>query len=197
MSLEFGFLNSLVKVYTSLSYKFTPLDISGTVEAIGPKVKRVKKGDRVTSFATVVSSNPNPNHGAFQQYTLIEENATAGIPDTMRFKKGTILAIGHSNFGVRIFLNPGIPRSTGTKKQSPVSLSGAPSIKLECRCANRTIVGLHRLRGRQPPSPPREYGASHLFDYNDSNVLTNIANAARASGDIISLASDAIPGMGS
>lgn len=45
-------------------------------------------------------------------------------------------------------------------------------------------------------SKTAEYDASHILVYNDSNVLTNIANAARASGDIMSLAFDAIPRMG-
>lgn len=41
-------------------------------------------------------------------------------------------------------------------------------------------------------SKTREYGASHIFDYNDSNVLANITNAARGNGDTIRLAYDAI-----
>ncbi|KAI4255053.1 MAG: hypothetical protein LQ352_002753 [Teloschistes flavicans] len=43
----------------------------------------------------------------------------------------------------------------------------------------------------------RQYGASHVFDYNDANVVTNILNAAKQSNQSIKYAFDAISENGS
>ncbi|KAL8775569.1 MAG: hypothetical protein Q9209_000065 [Squamulea sp. 1 TL-2023] len=173
-------------------------DISGTVEAVGAEVKRFKKGDRVTGFATVVSNN-NPNHGAFQQYTLLNETAAAKIPDSMSFEQGAILPMAVATSGVGIFLDLGIPRPTGTEKQSggflvwgASSSVGSAAVQI-VRSLGYTVYAVASPRHH---SKAREYGASHVFDYNDSNVVANITNAKR-SGDTIKLAFDAICDNGS
>ncbi|KAL8673640.1 MAG: hypothetical protein Q9168_001946 [Polycauliona sp. 1 TL-2023] len=170
-------------------------DISGTVEAIGPEVKRFKKGDRVTGFAALASQNID--HGAFQQYTIVYENVAAKIPDGMSFDEGAILPMAIATAGLGIFFNLGIPRpTTGTeKKQSggflvwgASSSVGSAAVQI-ARWLGYTVYAVARPHHH---SKIREYGATHVFDYNDSNVLTNIANAAKTAGDTISIAFDAI-----
>ncbi|KAL8996083.1 MAG: hypothetical protein Q9169_004322 [Polycauliona sp. 2 TL-2023] len=168
-------------------------DMSGTVEAIGPEVQRFTKGDRVTGFAALI--NNNPDHSAFQQYALLYENTTARIPDSMSFEEGAILPMAVATAGVGIFINLGIPRPTGTTKQSggflvwgASSSTGSAAVQI-ARSLGYTVYAVASPRHH---SKTREYGASHVFDYNDSNVLTNIANAAKSSGDTIGLAFDAI-----
>ncbi|KAL8851973.1 MAG: hypothetical protein Q9221_003184 [Calogaya cf. arnoldii] len=169
-------------------------DISGTVEATGPEVKRFNKGDRVTGFANSIS-NQDPNHGAFQQYTLLNDNATAKIPDSMSFEEGAILPMAIATAGVGIFLNLGIPRPTGTQKQSGGFLVWGASSSVgsaAVQIARSLGYTVYAVASPHHHSKTREYGASHVFDYNDSNVLANIANAAKGSGDTINLAYDAI-----
>ncbi|KAL8734336.1 MAG: hypothetical protein Q9166_001534 [cf. Caloplaca sp. 2 TL-2023] len=174
-------------------------DISGTVEAIGPDVKLFKKGDRVTCFTTVVSNN-DINHGAFQQYTLLNENATARIPDSMSFEEGSILPMAVATAGVGIFLDLEIPRPTGTEKQSggflvwgASSSVGSAAVQI-ARSLGYTVYAVCSTRHH---SNTRGYGASHVFDYNDSNVIANIVKAAKQSNDTIHLAFDAISENGS
>ncbi|KAL8783819.1 MAG: hypothetical protein Q9213_004365 [Squamulea squamosa] len=174
-------------------------DISGSVEAVGADVKRFKKGDRVTGFATVISNN-DPNHGAFQQYTLLNETATAKIPDSISFEQGAILPMAVATSGVGIFLNLGIPRPSGTENQSGGFLVWGASSSVgsaAVQIARSLGYTVYAVASPHHHSKTREYGASHVFDYNDSNVLTNIANAAKQSGDTIRLAFDAISENGS
>ena len=169
-------------------------DISGTIEALGPEAKRFKKGDRVTGYASSLS-NQDPNHGAFQQYTLLNQNATAKIPDSMSFEEGAILPMAVATAGVGIFLNLGIPRPTGTQKQSGGFLVWGASSSVgsaAVQIAQSLGYTVYAVASPHHHTKTREYGASHVFDYNDSSVLTNIVNAAKESDDIIKFAFDAI-----
>ncbi|KAI4238303.1 MAG: hypothetical protein LQ349_001199 [Xanthoria aureola] len=169
-------------------------DLSGTIESIGPEVKRFKKGDRVTGFADVIV-NQNLDHGAFQQYTLLNDNVTAKIPDSMSFEEGAILPMAIATTGVGIFLNLGIPRPTGTEKQSGGFLVWGASSSVgsaAVQIARSLGYTVYAVASPNHHSKTREYGASHVFDYNDSNVLTNITNAAKGDGKTIRLAYDAI-----
>lgn len=51
--------------------------------------------------------------------------------------------------------------------------------------------------GPRHHSNTRDYGASHVFDYNDTNVIMNILNVAKENNDTIKLAFDAISENGS
>lgn len=185
-----------IQDYTVFVDKFPNIlgtDMSGTVEAVGPEVKRFKKGDKVAGFAALI--NNNPDHSAFQQYALLYENVTARIPDDMSFEEGAILPMAVATAGVGIFINLGIPRPTGTKKQSggflvwgASSSTGSAAVQI-ARSLGYTVYAVASPRHH---SKTREYGASHVFDYNDLHVLTNIANTAKGSGDTIGFAFDAI-----
>ncbi|KAL8758515.1 MAG: hypothetical protein Q9199_001427 [Rusavskia elegans] len=122
-------------------------DISGTVESIGPEVKRFKKGE-----------------------------------NSMSFKEGAILPMAIATAGVGIFLDLGIPRPTGTEKQSGGFLVWGASSSIgsaAVQIARSLGYAVYAVASPGHHSKTREYGASHVFDYNDSNVLANIANAAR------------------
>ncbi|KAI4261686.1 MAG: hypothetical protein L6R42_003118 [Xanthoria sp. 1 TBL-2021] len=146
-----------------------------------PNKSSVSRKERVTGFATAIS-NQDPNHGAFQQYTLLNDNATARVPDSMSFKEGAILPMAIATAGVGIFLDLGIPRPTGTEKQSGGFLVWGASSSIgsaAVQIARSLGYAVYAVASPRHHSKTREYGASHVFDYNDSNVLVNIANTAR------------------
>ncbi|KAI4171574.1 MAG: hypothetical protein LQ343_004166 [Gyalolechia ehrenbergii] len=166
-------------------------DISGTVEAIGPDVKLFKKGDRVTGYAAS-NANGDINHGAFQQYSLLNENVTTKLPDDITFEEGAILPMSIATAGVAIFLDLAVPR---VGKQSGAFLVwGASSSVGSAAVQIARSLGLTVYAVCSPRHHPkvREYGASHVFDYNDANVITNIVQAAKQNTDTIKLSFDAI-----
>ncbi|KAL8702719.1 MAG: hypothetical protein Q9201_004119 [Fulgogasparrea decipioides] len=176
-------------------------DISGTIEAVGPSVTRFKKGDRVTGFAASIENN-DPNQGAFQEYTILNENCTAKIPDFLSFEEGAILPMSVATSGVAIFLDLGVPRpTTGSQNQQSggfliwgaSSSVGSAAVQI-ARSLGYTVYAVCSPRHHDKT---REYGASHVFDYNDANIITNIANAAKQSNTPIHLAFDVICANGS
>jgi len=57
-------------------------DGAGTVEAVGPQVKRFKKGDRVYGISFL-----NPKGGFYAQYAVVKETSLALIPGNSRCYK--------------------------------------------------------------------------------------------------------------
>ena len=113
----------------------------------------------------------------------------------MSFEEGAILPMAIATTGVGIFLNLGIPRPTGTEKQSGGFLVWGASSSVgsaAVQIARSLGYTVYAVASPNHHSKTREYGASHVFDYNDSNVLTNITNAAKGDGKTIRLAYDAI-----
>ena len=82
-----GFLR-LVMGLRGPRQKSMGIDLAGTVEAVGPTVKRLKVGDRV--FGDLFAGG----QGAFAEYASPPEKALAAIPDEVSFEDAATL--GHS-----------------------------------------------------------------------------------------------------
>ncbi|KAI4159827.1 MAG: hypothetical protein LQ342_006245 [Letrouitia transgressa] len=168
-------------------------DVSGIVEAVGPKVTHFQKGDRVTGFATVISNN-DPSHGAFQQYSLVYDNAAAKIPESLSYDEGSILPMAIATAGVGIFLSLGIPRPGGPKQSGGFLVTGASSSVGTAVIQVAASLGytVYGVCSSQHHSYVRKLGASHVFDYKDQNIVTNVIKAAKSDNDSIKVAYDAI-----
>ncbi|KAL8969026.1 MAG: hypothetical protein Q9183_002192 [Haloplaca sp. 2 TL-2023] len=174
-------------------------DVCGTVEAVGSNVTHFKKGDRVTGYAASITSN-EPDDGAFQEYTLLNDNATAKIPDFMSFEEGSILPMAVATSGMGIFSNLAIPKPTGAQQQSGGFLVwGASSSVGSAAVQISSSLGftVYAVCSPRHHDKAREYGAKHVFDYKDTNVISNILNAAKETNDTVKIAFDAISENGS
>ncbi|KAI4157079.1 MAG: hypothetical protein L6R39_000793 [Caloplaca ligustica] len=166
-------------------------DIAGVVEAVGPDVKKFKKGDRVTGFAASIGNN-EIDHGAFQEYTLLYENATAKLPDTITFEEAAVLPMSVATTGVALHLYLNLPRegqqSGGFLIWGASSSVGSAAVQM-VRALGFTV---YAVCSPHHHSKAHDYGATHVFDYNDANVTANIAAAAKQNNDTIEYAFDVI-----
>ncbi|KAL9599421.1 MAG: hypothetical protein Q9219_003858 [cf. Caloplaca sp. 3 TL-2023] len=166
-------------------------DISGIVEAVGPDVKLFKKGDRVTGFAASIA-NDEIDHGAFQQYTILNQNVTAKIPNDMGFEEGAILPMSIATAGGAIFWDLAIPPE-GQQAGGFLVWGGSSSIgSAAVQIARSLGFTVYAVCSPRHHSKVLEYGASHLFDYKDDNVSQNIVDAAMHNNNSIKFAFDAI-----
>src|SRR5271155_6226301 len=63
-------------------------DGAGTVEALGPQVKRFKKGDRVYGISFL-----NPKGGFYAQYVVVKETSLALIPGKLTMPQAAAMAV--------------------------------------------------------------------------------------------------------
>ena len=73
-------------------------DVCGIVTEIGPEVTKFEVGDRVAGFAGVIY-NKDPDHGAWQTYTILLEVATMSVPGSLSFAEGREFSNGFRHNG--------------------------------------------------------------------------------------------------
>ena len=172
-------------------------DIAGTVEDVGSGATHFKKGDRVTGFARVLASK-NPDHGAFQQYTVVQECASTKLPDSMSFEEGSILPMSIATAGTGIFLSLDIPRPPA-KQQGGFLVWGASSSvgSAVVQIAKSLGYTVYAVCSPRHSAYAQKLGAHETFDYNDASVVNKITQSLKASNQHVVTAYDAISEHGS
>ena len=171
-------------------------DVAGTVEGVGQGVAHFQKGDRITGMADVLQSKDTRN-GAFQQWCIVKPCAAAKIPKSMSFDEAAIIPMGLSTAAVGIFLNLDIPRPPA-KQQGAFLVWGASSSVGTCvvqlaKSLGYTVYGVNSPKHNEYV---KSLGATHCFDYNDSDVVQQVSQALKAFGQQV-VAYDAISEHGS
>jgi NADPH2:quinone reductase len=81
------------------SLPYTPgTDVGGLVEAVGPDVTRVKKGDRVYTHGTAAGS------GGYAELVLCEEAQVHPLPEKVSFAQGAALGVPYGTAWRALFL---------------------------------------------------------------------------------------------
>ena len=167
-------------------------DIAGTVEAVGSSVTGFSAGDRVTGFADVILSKDARN-GAFQQYTILKDCVATKLPAATTFEQACILPMSIATAGVGLFVCMDIPRPP-TKSSGGFLVWGGSSSVGTAAIQIAKILGFTVFTTSSPRH--HEYlktlGAEGCFDYSDPSVVNKIMNAAKASGQKITAAFDAV-----
>src|SRR5262245_13557217 len=89
-------------------------DGAGTVEAVGDRVTRFKKGDRVYGIAFL-----NPKGGFYSQYTVVKENSLSRIPGKLTMPQAAAVAVD------AITALAGLETTLGLKNGESVLIFGA------------------------------------------------------------------------
>lgn len=168
-------------------------DLSGVVEAVGEGVTKFKKGDRIAGFAGSIA-NGESDHGAFQEYTLLFENATVKLPDHVSFEEGAVLPMAVATAGQGIWSTLKIPRP-GAHIQSGGFLvwGGSSSVgSAAVQIAHSLGFTVYAVASSQHHHMVNKLGAKATFDYKDGKVVDHIISAAKADGVKIQYAFDAI-----
>ena len=172
-------------------------DIAGTVESVGEGVTHFKSGDKVTGFATVLSEG-NPDHGAFQEYTIIKDSCAAKIPSSMSFEEGSILPMSVATAGVGIFINLGVPRPPEKQKGGFLVWGGSSSVGSGAgQIAASLGFTVYAVASARNHDYVKGLGATEVFDYHQSDITKDIISAAKAAGTEIKYVYDAISANGS
>lgn len=155
-------------------------DIAGTVESVGPDVTKFKKGDRVAGFACMIGTG-DINQGAFQEYSILQDNGATKLPTKTSFEEGAILPMAVATSGMGIFIRLGLPWKPASQ-QGNFLVWGAGSSVGSVAVQFARILGFTVFATASPQHHEyiKKLGAAQVFDYKDPNVVQDIIDAANS-----------------
>lgn len=174
-------------------------DVCGIVAAIGSKVSKFKVGDRVAGFALVIANN-KPEHGAWQTYTLLQENATIRIPQFVSYEEGATFPMAFATVAVAYFERLGIARPVSSsqeaqqQRQSGILIWGASSSTGTAAVQLARELGFEVFATASPKNHEyvKSLGASEVVDYRDPDAVSTLSQLAKEAGTPLRYGFDSI-----
>lgn len=172
-------------------------DIGGVVVAAGSSVSAdaPKPGTRVAAFAQTFIKQGAPDYGAFQKFVKITESAITPIPDGITFNEASLLPMSVGTAWSGLY-SIGVPRDTQYKpadKQGFLVWGGASGVgSAALQVAKILGFTVYVTASEKHSAYLKSLGATHVFDYKDPEVVSNIVAAAKADGVEINWGHDAV-----
>jgi len=167
-------------------------DVAGTVVKVGKDVTKFQVGDRVISFL----SRKTARHGAYQTYSIAQENRTVKLPDSYSFEAGSTIPLAYVTAGAGLIHAlkvsfPPLKELPAKPKNEPLLVWGGSSsvgayVVQLAKAAGYTVISTASPANHDYV---KSLGAEHVFDYHDADVVEKIRKAA---GPNLSLVYDAI-----
>lgn len=162
-------------------------DVSGLVVRAGADVASdaPQPGTRVTAFASAFWHQGEPDHGAFQQFTLVPAENVAPLPDTMSFREACILPMAVET-ALSGWYSIGLARDTKytpEDRQGLLVWGGATSVG-SAALQSAKLMGFRVYATSSPKHHEslKTWGAARVFDYHSDDVVSQIVHAAIQDG---------------
>lgn len=151
------------------------MDAAGVVEALGPRVKGVKKGARVYV--------EYPATGTYAQFCLADVHSVHPLPSFVTFAQGAALGVPYATAYRSLFQKAKAAKGDWLLVHGATGGVGTASIQL-AKAAKLTVVGTGGTeQGRQLA---REQGADHVLDHKTPDYLEQLMKITQGRGvDII------------
>ena len=170
-------------------------DVAGTIEKVGDNVTKFQPGDRVSGFSAMLVTG-QPDEGAFQAYTVVNEHVVARLPQGMSFEEGATLPMAVGTAGSGTFGNLKVPRTkssggflvwgaSGSVGSAVVQIAASMGYTVFAICSKRNFDAVKKI------------GATAAFDYKEKTVVEDVVAAAKSTGTDVKFAYDAISEQGS
>jgi NADPH:quinone reductase-like Zn-dependent oxidoreductase len=159
-------------------------DVAGEVVEVGSNVTRFRVGDRVLGYSVVLQSN-KPAEGAFQHYTVINENLASHIPDTLSYEEACVIPLTFSTAASSLFFKDHLALEYPTTSPKPTGktllvLGGATSVG--CNAIQLAVAAGYEVFTTASPRNfdyLKKLGASQVFDYNSENYIQELIQALK------------------
>jgi NADPH:quinone reductase-like Zn-dependent oxidoreductase len=160
-------------------------DISGEVTEVGSAVTRFKVGDRVLGHAVGLKTN-DPAEGAFQHYSVVQENMASPIPATLSYEQASVLPLCLSTAACGLFqkdyLNLPHPTVPARKPTGEYLLITGGASSVGCNAIQLAVAAGYEVITTSSPKNfdlVKSLGASQAFDYNDPKHTSQIIEALK------------------
>jgi len=159
-------------------------DVAGTVVQVGSSVTSFKPGDRIMGQALSVDKKINSAaYGGFQLYTVLLERNTAPIPDNMSFEAASVMPLGLATAAAGLFEKDQLDLQYPQPDEKPTGktvLVWGGSTSVGCNAIQLAVAAGYEVMSTSSPKNfelLKSLGASHVFDYNDPDVIGKIVKA--------------------
>lgn len=161
-------------------------DVAGVVAKVGAQViNPPRSGSRVVAMASSFYQDGSPDHGAFQQYALAQEEAVAALPDHMSFEEGCMIPLCFTT-ALTALPNMGVSLDTTFSRQDKQALliwGGASSVgTFAIQTAKMMGFVVYATASPKHHEYLKTLGAHAMFDYRADDVVAQIVDAVRKDG---------------
>ena len=170
-------------------------DVAGTIEKVGDNISKFIPGDRVTGFAAVLGTS-QPDDGAFQTYSVVNENLIAKLPNDMSFEEGSTLPMAVGTAGQGMFSALRMPRTAASGGFLVWGASGSVGASV-VQVAVSLGYTVFAVCSKQNFDAVKAIGATAAFDYKEKTIVNDVVAAAKSAGTEIKIAYDCISEHGS
>lgn len=172
-------------MYTWLKYPcIFGFDVAGEVVEVGKNVTEFKIGDRVIGLARGTDEDlNNPSHGGFQDYSVLEQNLTAHIPDTMSYEDAVVIPLGATTAAASLFQKDQLGLQLPTLKPVPAGkalIVWGGSTSVGCNAIQLGVAAGYEVFTTCSPRNfeyVKKLGASQVFDYNSKTAVADMISA--------------------
>jgi D-arabinose 1-dehydrogenase-like Zn-dependent alcohol dehydrogenase len=173
-------------------------DVAGFVAKIGSDISNAPPpGTRVIAFASSFYRNGSPDHGAFQEYVLAQSEGVIALPEALSFEQGAILPLAVLT-ALSGWTTIGIPldtKFTKEDKQAVIIWGGASSVgTIAVQSAKLLGFTVYTTCSAKNHEYLKELGADVVFDYGDSDVVSQIVDKVQKDGVVLQTAYCVVPG---
>jgi NADPH:quinone reductase-like Zn-dependent oxidoreductase len=171
-------------MYTWLKYPFVlGIDVAGEVVEVGNNVTRFQVGDRVTGLARGSDEKVNsPAEGAFQHYTVLQQDLASHIPSSMPYETACVIPLGLTTAAAALFekdqLNLQLPATSTPSTKVLIIWGGSTSVG--CNAIQLGVAAGCEVFATASPSNfelCKKLGASRVFDYKSKSIVQDIVSA--------------------
>ncbi|KGO73771.1 Polyketide synthase, enoylreductase [Penicillium italicum] len=161
-------------------------DTSGLVAKVGSNVSTVPApGSRVIAFASSFYQNGSPDHGAFQKYALAQSEGVIALPENLSFEEGAIFPLAVLT-ALTAWTTIGISldtKYTPRDKQAVLIWGGASSVgTFAVQSAKSLGFTVYATASPKHHDYLKKLGATAIFDYKASEVVSQIVEAVKKDG---------------
>lgn len=161
-------------------------DVAGIVAKVGPGVSTgLAPGIRVIAFASGFYHDGSPDYGSFQKYVLAQAEGVVALPANFSFEQGAVFPMAVLT-ALRAWTTIGISldtRYTPQDKQAVLIWGGASSVgTFAVQSAKLLGFTVYVTASSQNHEYMKKLGAHAVFDYKDSDVVSQIVRQAQKDG---------------
>jgi len=161
-------------------------DVAGFVVKVGSNVSNAPPcGSRAIAFASSYYQGGSQDYGAFQKYVLAQSEGVIALLDALSFEEGAVLPLavltalsGWTTIGIPLGTN-----YTPQDKQAVLIWGGASSVgTFAIQSAKLMGFTVYTTASAKNHKYLKKLGADVVFDYNASDVVSQITDTVKKDG---------------